>query len=54
MPERERMKAGLTILDANAVLRFLLSDIEEQSIAVKEKIISTVCSIPTEVIAETV
>jgi predicted nucleic-acid-binding protein len=48
------MESALTILDANAVLRFLLKDIEEQALAAKEKIVSTVCRIPAEVIAETV
>ncbi|MDR1230687.1 MAG: hypothetical protein LBK61_04720 [Spirochaetaceae bacterium] len=48
------MKPGLTILDTNAVLRFLLNDIEEQAVAVKEKITLTVCLIPTEIIAEVV
>jgi predicted nucleic-acid-binding protein len=48
------MQPGLTILDANAVLRFLLNDIEEQAAAVKEKITLTVCLIPTEIIAEVV
>jgi predicted nucleic-acid-binding protein len=47
------MKA-VTILDANAVLRLLLNDIEEQAAAVKEKITLTVCRIPVEVIAEVV
>jgi predicted nucleic-acid-binding protein len=54
MPERENMDAELTILDANAVLRFLLGDIKEQAEAAKERIASTVCRIPTEVIAEVV
>jgi predicted nucleic-acid-binding protein len=48
------MDGDLTILDANAVLRFLISDIEEQALATKEKIVLTVCLIPTEVIAEVV
>jgi predicted nucleic-acid-binding protein len=48
------MNPELTILDANAVLRFLLGDIEEQALAVKEKIALTECRIPTEVIAEVV
>jgi predicted nucleic-acid-binding protein len=48
------MENALTILDANAVLRFLLRDIEEQAVAVKEKIALAICRIPTEVIAETV
>jgi predicted nucleic-acid-binding protein len=48
------MRAGLTILDANAVLRFLLRDIEEQALAAKEKIALTECRIPTEIIVEVV
>jgi predicted nucleic-acid-binding protein len=48
------MSPELTILDANAVLRFLLKDIEEQSLATKEKIALTECRIPIEVIAELV
>jgi predicted nucleic-acid-binding protein len=48
------MNPELTILDANAVLRFLLGDIEEQALAVKEKIVLTECRIPIEVIAEVV
>jgi predicted nucleic-acid-binding protein len=48
------MNPELTILDANAVLRFLLGDIEEQALAVKKKIALTECRIPTEVIAEVV
>jgi predicted nucleic-acid-binding protein len=48
------MDGDLTILDANAVLRFLIGDIEEQALATKKKIVLTVCLIPTEVIAEVV
>jgi predicted nucleic-acid-binding protein len=48
------MNLELTILDANAVLRFLLGDIEEQALAVKEKLALTECRIPMEVIAEVV
>jgi predicted nucleic-acid-binding protein len=48
------MTPGLTILDANAVLRFLLRDIEEQALAAKEKIALMECRIPAEVIAEVV
>jgi predicted nucleic-acid-binding protein len=48
------MDPRLTILDANAVLRFLLGDNEEQALATRKKIVSTICRIPVEVIAEVV
>ena len=44
----------MTVLDANAVLRFLLRDIEEQARATKEIIVSADCVITVEVIAEVV
>ncbi|MDR3275627.1 MAG: PIN domain-containing protein [Treponema sp.] len=42
------------LLDTNAVLRFLLKDIEEQALAAKAKIASGACMIPVEVIPEIV
>jgi predicted nucleic-acid-binding protein len=48
------MTPDLTILDTNAVLRFLLRDIEEQALVAKERIALTECRIPAEVIAEVV
>jgi predicted nucleic-acid-binding protein len=42
------------LLDTNAVLRFLLNDIEEQALAAKAKIASGACMIPVEVIPEIV
>jgi predicted nucleic-acid-binding protein len=54
MPLKGNMAQPPTLLDTNAVLRFLLKDIEEQAIAVKAKIASGSCMIPIEVIPEIV
>jgi predicted nucleic-acid-binding protein len=54
MPLKENMAQNPTLLDTNAVLRFLLKDIEEQALAVKAKIASGSCMIPVEVIPEIV
>jgi predicted nucleic acid-binding protein len=48
------MAQNLTLFDTNAILRFLLNDIEAQALAAKAKIASGGCMIPVEVIPEIV
>ena len=43
-----------TILDANAALRYLLADVEEQYLSVKKIIEYNLCTVPLEVMAEVV
>jgi predicted nucleic-acid-binding protein len=48
------MTPNITILDTNAVLRFVMNDITEQSQAVVAVINTHICIIPVEIIAEMV
>jgi predicted nucleic acid-binding protein len=48
------MVPNITILDTNAVLRFVMNDIAEQNQAVVAVINTHTCIIPVEIIAEMV
>ncbi len=42
----------VVLLDANAILRYMLHDIEEQYITVKERVDAGICAVTLEVLAE--